>query len=98
MSVHTSPRSDMAARLPYERRRLEDVGYMTCMALTLLGNYTQTGHFGGPLAYTPFNVATHLIGPESGRAPLRLPAAQASIRRQVHAGCRPLHRPATRCG
>jgi transketolase len=39
---------------------------MTCMTLTLLGNYAQTGHFGGPVAYTPFNVATHLIGPERG--------------------------------
>ena len=66
MSVHTSPRSDMAPGLPYERRRLEDVGYMTCMTLTLLGNYAQTGHFGGPLAYTPFNVAAHLAGPELG--------------------------------
>jgi len=36
------------------------------MTLTLLGNYSQTGHFGGPLAYTPFNVATHLTGPEQG--------------------------------
>ena len=52
--------------LPYERQRLEDVGYMTCMTLTLLGNYAQTGHFGGPLAYTPFNVAAHLVGPEAG--------------------------------
>ena len=49
-----------------ERQRLEDVGYMTCMTLTLLGNYAQTGHFGGPLAYTPFNVAAHLAGPEQG--------------------------------
>jgi transketolase len=51
---------------PYERQRLEDVGSMTCMTLTLLGNYAQTGHFGGPLAYTPFNVAAHLVGPELG--------------------------------
>ena len=36
------------------------------MTLTLLGNYAQTGHFGGPLAYTPFNVAAHLAGPASG--------------------------------
>jgi transketolase len=50
----------------YDRDRLEDIGYMTCMALTLLGNYSQTGHFGGPLAYTPYNVATHLGGPELG--------------------------------
>ncbi len=39
---------------------------MTCMTLVLLGNYAQTGHFGGPTAYTPFNVATHLAGPASG--------------------------------
>ncbi len=39
---------------------------MTCMTLTLLGNYAQTGHFGGPLAYTPYNVAAHLAGPELG--------------------------------
>src|SRR4051812_39080679 len=49
-----------------ERGRLEDVGFMTCMTLVMLGNYAQTGHFGGPLAYTPFNVAAHLIGPERG--------------------------------
>ena len=49
-----------------ERQRLEDVGFMTCMTLVLFGNYNQTGHFGGPLAYTPFNVATHLVGPEQG--------------------------------
>jgi transketolase len=36
------------------------------MTLVLMGNYSQTGHFGGPLAYTPYNVATHLIGPERG--------------------------------
>ena len=66
MSVHASPRSDTALKLPYERRPLEDVGFMTCMTLTLLGNYAQTGHFGGPLAYTPFNVAAHLAGPELG--------------------------------
>jgi transketolase len=66
MSIHASPRSGTAARPSYERQRLEDVGYMTCMTLTLLGNYAQTGHFGGPLAYTPFNVAAHLVGPELG--------------------------------
>jgi transketolase len=32
----------------------------------LLGNYAQTGHFGGPLAYTPYNVAAHLAGAELG--------------------------------
>src|SRR5216683_4925121 len=65
MSVY-APRSLTASKLPYERQRLEDIGYMTCMTLTLLGNYAQTGHFGGPLAYTPFNVAAHLAGPELG--------------------------------
>ena len=45
---------------------MEDVGFMTCMTLVLLGNYSQTGHFGGPLAYTPLNVATHLAGPQLG--------------------------------
>jgi len=52
--------------LNYERERLEDVGYLTCMTLVLLGNYAQTGHFGGPLAYTPYNVAIHLAGPDFG--------------------------------
>jgi len=45
---------------------MEDTGYMTCMTLVLLGNYAQTGHLGGPLAYTPYNVAVHLAGPELG--------------------------------
>ena len=45
---------------------MEDVGWLTCMSLVLLGNYSQTGHFGGPLAYTPYNVAVHLAGPELG--------------------------------
>src|SRR5271156_6771651 len=45
---------------------LDDIGYMTCMTLALLGNYAQTGHLGGPLAYTPYNVALHLVGPENG--------------------------------
>ncbi|MGA2878480.1 MAG: hypothetical protein ABSG13_05980 [Bryobacteraceae bacterium] len=52
--------------LAYDRDRLEDVGFMTCMTLVLLGNYAQTGHFGGPLAYTPYNVAVHLTGPDFG--------------------------------
>jgi transketolase len=51
---------------PYDRERLEDVGFLTSMTLVLLGNYAQTGHFGGPLAYTPYNVATHLAGPALG--------------------------------
>src|SRR5204863_10088915 len=55
-----------ASTLPYDRQRMEDVGFMTCMTLVWLGNYAQTGHFGGPLAYTPFNVLTHLAGRENG--------------------------------
>ena len=53
-------------KAPYDRERLEDVGFLTCMTLVLMGNYSQTGHLGGPLAYTPMNVATHLAGPELG--------------------------------
>jgi transketolase len=62
MSVHAVT----AAAPPCDRQRMEDIGFMTCMTLVLLGNYAQTGHFGGPLAYTPFNVVTHLAGPEKG--------------------------------
>jgi transketolase len=47
-------------------QRLEDIGFLTAMTMVLMGNYSQTGHFGGPLAYTPYNVALHLIGPERG--------------------------------
>jgi transketolase len=65
MTVHAST-SAKSSNIVTEKERLEDIGYMTCMTLTLLGNYAQTGHFGGPLAYTPFNVATHLAGPQSG--------------------------------
>jgi transketolase len=52
--------------LQADREAMEDIGYMTCMTLVLLGNYAQTGHFGGPLACTPYNVAAHLAGPEAG--------------------------------
>ena len=56
-----------AITLPhYERSRLEDVGFMTAMTLVVLGNYAQTGHFGGPLAYTPYAVSSHLLGPDLG--------------------------------
>ena len=50
----------------YDKERLEDVGFLTAMTLVLLGNYAQTGHFGGPLAYTPYTVTSHLVGPELG--------------------------------
>ena len=42
----------------YDRERIEDVGFLTAMTLVLLGNYAQTGHFGGPLAYTPYTVSS----------------------------------------
>ena len=59
--------TERSVELPaYDRQRLEEVGFITAMTLTLLGNYAQTGHFGGPLAYTPYNVALHLAGPENG--------------------------------
>jgi len=51
---------------PYPRKHLEDVAFMTSMLLTLMGNYRGSGHFGGPLAYTPYNVALHLAGPDLG--------------------------------
>ena len=50
----------------YDAERFEQVGFLTAMTLTLLGNYAQTGHFGGPLAYTPYNVALHLAGSDAG--------------------------------
>src|SRR5229473_5574039 len=53
-------------KVDYDRERFEAIGYLTAMTLVLLGNYAQTGHFGGPLAYTPYNVAVHLAGPELG--------------------------------
>ena len=46
--------------------RLEDIGFLSSMLITLLGNYAQTGHFGGPLAYVPYVVTSHLIGPDAG--------------------------------
>ncbi len=49
-----------------ESDRLEDLSFATAMLIALMGNYSQTGHFGGPLAYTPLVVAEHLIGPAAG--------------------------------
>jgi transketolase len=63
--IHAVPSPSEQQTLAYDPL-LDDVGYMTCMTLVLLGNYAQTGHLGGPLAYTPYNVAAHLIGPENG--------------------------------
>ena len=64
-STHVIPAPSQQATLAYDPL-LDDIGFMTCMTLVLLGNYAQTGHFGGPLAYTPYNVAAHLAGPENG--------------------------------
>ncbi len=66
MSAHTVLSPVQPLTEPYDREHFEDIGYMTCMTLVLLGNYAQTGHFGGPLAYTPYNVAMHLAGPDMG--------------------------------
>ena len=56
-----------AISLPdYEKSRLEDIGFMTAMTLVVMGNYAQTGHFGGPLAYTPYTVTLHLAGSDLG--------------------------------
>src|SRR5439155_13554489 len=66
MSVQASSVSVANSKVPNEQQQLADIGFITSMTLTLLGNYAQTGHFGGPLAYTPFNVATHLAGPAAG--------------------------------
>src|SRR5579864_1821103 len=63
--IHVVPSPSQQQTLAYDPL-LDDVGYMTCMTLVLLGNYAQTGHLGGPLAYTPYNVAAHLAGPENG--------------------------------
>ena len=66
MSAHTVLSPVQPLTESYDREHFEDIGYMTCMTLVLLGNYAQTGHFGGPLAYTPYNVAMHLAGPDMG--------------------------------
>lgn len=50
----------------YDREHYDDVAFLTSMLLVILCNYRGSGHFGGPLAYTPYNVALHLGGPELG--------------------------------
>ena len=99
MSVQPVTSPSTAERLDlHDVQQLEDVGFMTCMTLVLLGNYAQTGHFGGPLAYTPYNVATHLVGPE--RAGCTSTIGVRSTRTATNS-CSPratAFRPATRCG
>ena len=50
----------------YGRKRFEDVSFITNMTWILMCNYAQTGHYGGPLAYSQYNVAAHLAGPDLG--------------------------------
>jgi transketolase len=67
LHAHSLPSPVENLKVQIDRPRgLEDIGYMTCMTMVLIGNYSQTGHFGGPLAYTPYNVAAHLAGPKLG--------------------------------
>ncbi|MFM2124645.1 MAG: hypothetical protein RL328_1096 [Acidobacteriota bacterium] len=65
---------------PFDQQRLEDMGFLTAMTMSLLGNYAQTGHYGGPLAYTPYNIAVHLAGPEFG-------GLRYDYRRPKHPAC-----------
>ncbi|MBN1686018.1 MAG: hypothetical protein JW852_05155 [Spirochaetales bacterium] len=59
--------NDLKVKLPdYQKERLDDLAFLTAMTLVLMGNYSQTGHFGGPLAYTHYTLATHLLGPQMG--------------------------------
>ena len=76
--IHPVSSSSQQQTLAYDPL-LDDIGFMTCMTLVLLGNYAQTGHLGGPLAYTPYNVAAHLAGSGKRRPSLRLPPAEASL-------------------
>src|ERR1022692_48462 len=63
--IHVVPSPSQQQPLAYDPL-FDDIGYMTCMTLVLLGNYAQTGHLGGPLSYTPYKVAVHLASPEFG--------------------------------
>jgi len=71
VTVHSSSTdqvsTDHVVNVPdYDKKRLEDVGFVASMTFVLMCNYHQTGHFGGPTAYMPYTVATHLAGPENG--------------------------------
>jgi len=45
---------------------LDDIGFLTAMTIVLMCNYASSGHFGGPMSYTPGVVTAHLGGPENG--------------------------------
>ena len=71
VTVHSSSTdqvsTDHVVNVPdYDKKCLEDVGFVASMTFGLMCNYHQTGHFGGPTAYMPYTVATHLAGPENG--------------------------------
>jgi transketolase len=71
VTIHSSATApvttDKSVELPdYDKQRLEDVGFLASMTFVLMCNYAQTGHFGGPTAYMPYTVSTHLAGPENG--------------------------------
>jgi hypothetical protein len=66
-SINTSREKNNIVNLPnYDKEMLEDIGLATTMTFVMMCNYHQTGHFGGPTAYTPYVVASHLAGPENG--------------------------------
>ena len=82
----------------YDAERFEQVGFLTAMTLTLLGNYAQTGHFGGPLAYTPYNVALHLAGPDAGGCATTTAAPSTRSRTASCSLAATTFPPATHCG
>ena len=71
VNIHESSTSpvltDTQVQIPdYGKGRLEDIGFVASMTFVLMCNYHQTGHFGGPTAYMPYTVSTHLAGPDNG--------------------------------
>ncbi len=66
-SAKTTPAiTDRSVQLPeYDRERLEDIGFLTSMTLVLLGNYHQTGHFGGLTVSVPYRMPSPLAGPHN---------------------------------
>ncbi|MBL01269.1 MAG: hypothetical protein CL774_02100, partial [Chloroflexi bacterium] len=58
-SINSSSEKNNTVNLPnYDKEMLEDIGFMTTMTFVMMCNYHQTGHFGGPTAYTPYVVAS----------------------------------------